>query len=443
MNDATASDPQAHVSEILRVLCGEIGVRPAGTSAERRAAEYVCDQLRCCGVDPCEFEEFACTSVRSANAIVQALPGAGKPLTAEADVLTGSNSTVPHGKMLEFELAWLEMPEQASRLKSGAYLGQAVVIVGSLAEQGRHYQALIRSGASLVIWADDRLPFGWTKSDGMIPAWTRKYGGVPMVGIAYRTAYEWRLRGVSRIRARVDSRLEKGVSQNVVGTLHGRSDDETIIVGCHHDTQRRTVGADDNASGVATLLLIAQSLARMVKQRGKRLRRTVRFVSFGCEEQLSVGARRYCEQHRSDMKRCRLMVNIDSIGSPMGHTQLLAGGSDALAAWGCRWMEKSDIRVRLSREVFPFADHFPFTALGVPALWLYRPNCAGGRWQHHSVYDTPEQVSAEMIAQLGGALAALVAEAANRSTLPFRRGVSKSEFAEIRRMAKDMFAMQV
>ena len=52
----------------------------------------------------------------------------------------------------------------------------------------------------------------------------------------------------------------------------------TVVVGAHYDSVAETVGADDNASGVAAAL----ELARMLQ--GSKLRRTVRFVLFVNEE---------------------------------------------------------------------------------------------------------------------------------------------------------------
>src|SRR5512134_686095 len=56
---------------------------------------------------------------------------------------------------------------------------------------------------------------------------------------------------------------------NLIAELTGSSSPEKIlIIGAHYDTVRTTPGADDNASGVAGLLGLAQSLA------GSRLRKT-------------------------------------------------------------------------------------------------------------------------------------------------------------------------
>lgn len=52
----------------------------------------------------------------------------------------------------------------------------------------------------------------------------------------------------------------------------------TVIVGAHYDSVAGTVGADDNATGVAAVL----ELARMLQ--GSKLRKNIRFVLFANEE---------------------------------------------------------------------------------------------------------------------------------------------------------------
>lgn len=66
---------------------------------------------------------------------------------------------------------------------------------------------------------------------------------------------------------------------NIIAEVKGREgSDGIIVIGAHYDTVAGTPGADDNASGVATLLELARLTVRMP------LERTVRFVAFGLEE---------------------------------------------------------------------------------------------------------------------------------------------------------------
>ncbi len=53
---------------------------------------------------------------------------------------------------------------------------------------------------------------------------------------------------------------------------------ELVVVGAHYDTVPTTPGADDNASGTAAMIEIARAL------KGKKLKRSLRFVAFVNEE---------------------------------------------------------------------------------------------------------------------------------------------------------------
>lgn len=67
--------------------------------------------------------------------------------------------------------------------------------------------------------------------------------------------------------------------RNIEVDLYGREKRaEIIVIGAHYDTTWLTPGADDNASGIAGLLEIANSL------KDKRFPRTIRFIAFANEE---------------------------------------------------------------------------------------------------------------------------------------------------------------
>jgi len=71
--------------------------------------------------------------------------------------------------------------------------------------------------------------------------------------------------------------------------------DEIVVVGAHYDTVAHTPGADDNASGVAAMLALAEGLAKAEPER------TLRFVAFTNEEPIyfqtdAMGSRVYARQ---------------------------------------------------------------------------------------------------------------------------------------------------
>lgn len=87
----------------------------------------------------------------------------------------------------------------------------------------------------------------------------------------------------------------------------------TIIVGAHYDSVAETVGANDNASGVAATM----ELARLLQ--GSKLRRTVRFVFFVNEEPPyfqtnDMGSLVYARQLRRDNVPVSAMISVETIG---------------------------------------------------------------------------------------------------------------------------------
>lgn len=90
--------------------------------------------------------------------------------------------------------------------------------------------------------------------------------------------------------------LVEGVSCKNIETELAGSSTEIIIVCAHYDSVTGTVGADDNASGVAATIEIARLL------KGKHLAKTIRFVLFGTEEPPYFSSKEMGSYHYA--KRC-------------------------------------------------------------------------------------------------------------------------------------------
>lgn len=123
--------------------------------------------------------------------------------------------------------------------------------------------------------------------------------------------------------AKVDSKGTK--VKNVIGVLEGEGPlaDETIVVGAHYDhlgmggagsmafgTHAIHNGADDNASGTATVLEMARRLAR----RTDPLPRRVVFMAFSAEELGLIGSAYYVNHPLFPLDKTVAMVNFDMVG---------------------------------------------------------------------------------------------------------------------------------
>jgi hypothetical protein len=424
---------ESKIGAHLQELCLKIGDRRAGSAGDRAAADYVLGQFRWAGLTQEHREPFPAVWVARAEADLAI--GVGTKLNrVSARVLAGSPSTTG-ARALESELVWVEMPEQATRLLQPSLRGKVIVLFGPMPTRADLHQSLVACRPAAVIHVDDRLPFNWVKDDGVYPVWARRYGMPPTVTIPYQAAWKLRKEGANRARVRITAELKECVSHNVVAEIAGRRPElPLVLLGAHHDTQCNNTGADDNASGVAALISLAEILART------RSLRTVRFVSFGAEEQLSVGSAFYAKAHRREMAKVGVVLNLDSVASPLGHHWIIRAGSTQFGRWLLRGLAKHGLDCVEKTAPMPFADHFPFSAFGVPSVTFMRPNMDSGmRWQHHSAQDNLENLSVPELARVIGAVAGVTSALSRSSRWLFGRGVAPEQRAETSRLARELF----
>jgi Zn-dependent M28 family amino/carboxypeptidase len=85
----------------------------------------------------------------------------------------------------------------------------------------------------------------------------------------------------------------------------------TLVLGAHYDSAQGSPGADDNASGVATVL----ELARILKPLENQFRHQILFTTYTLEEdrQLS-GSRAQVARLLKENKKLKLMFNFEMVG---------------------------------------------------------------------------------------------------------------------------------
>jgi hypothetical protein len=414
------SIPPDDIRRHLTVLTRDIGVRLAGSAGERQAADYIATQMRDAGADV-TCEEF---------------PARERVVTGEQiEVLTGgvwrafpcsllSNAPGTGGDVIEAPVAVIDAQTGYQREDLSYLSGKAVLHLGSHIETADHYRRLMAAKPAFLLFVDVRYPGSVVTADGMFPAYVHAYGAVPTASVAYQDAWNWCAQGATAVRLRVTGGMREGVSQNVIGELPGSDPEAGVVyVGAHHDTQADSVGADDNGTGVAAVIALTGVLATLPR------RRTVRLVSFGCEEQLSVGSAVYVRRHRADLAgHGRFMFNFDAFGSLLGWSYLVCNGPDTIAPPFVRRFAEAGEYVKVISELIPYADHFPFVAAGLPIAWLGRDNCTAGRFFHHRPDDDLTRVSCELVARMTTAVGEALVELANADELPFAGGARDGAF---------------
>jgi hypothetical protein len=179
----------------------------------------------------------------------------------------------------------------------------------------------------------------------------------------------------------------KATIKNVVGVLDGEGPhaDETIVLGAHYDhlgfggagslapwTTAIHNGADDNASGTATMLEVARRLAGSAQKPRHRLV----FIAFTGEERGLLGSAHYTRQPRFPLEKTIAMFNLDMVGRLT---------DDKLAVYGTGTATEFDPLVeRLCHEQgfkltkheggYGPSDHSSFYAKKIPVLHLFTGN---------------------------------------------------------------------
>lgn len=415
-----------HVDE----LCRGIGNRQAGTPGEKKAADYIEAQFRSYKLRNVRREEFPCLAWQCGQAELAVKDSKWRDVPCLPVAHTSSTGQDP----VEAPLLYLERAA-ASDLEGKDLRGKIGLVFGLLGEDPDQHRRLLSSGLAGLVFVDDRFQTDTLHAVGMARHWV-DMGTLPSVSVSYPQAWEIVRRGLQRARLSVLAGQFESKSQNVVAEI-GESvgDGPAVVVCAHHDSVIGSVGAEDNASGVACLLEVARRLARV------KPRRTIRFVTFGTEEQLSEGAKHYVLAHRAELGQVRLVLNVDSVASWMGEHQVWVTGVNELARYASGMAKRGQFSATVRRELCPYSDHFPFNLLGIPSLWFNRRNTPTSRWFHHSVDDEPSVLSPRKLVECAEVVYTLISHLADCRSWPFPRKIPPSASAEIRRLARGLYGI--
>ena len=220
-------------------------------------------------------------------------------------------------------------------------------------------------------------------------------------------------------------------NRNVVGLVEGVDPsyrDEWIILSAHYDHEGSSAGrifrgADDDASGVAGLIEIAEAY-QLAAARGVRPRRSILFAAWNSEEQGLLGAWAYTETPLHPLERTVAVLNMDMIGrdeqipnsggprfrglSP----QTAESNRNALNILGySRSPDLRDAAVRANRasrrelrfryddnasNLLRRSDQWPFLYREVPALFLH----TGLHPDYHTERDHPDTLHYEKMTRI-------------------------------------------
>jgi hypothetical protein len=222
--------------------------------------------------------------------------------------------------------------------------------------------------------------------------------------------------------------------RNILAVLPGSDPElkgEYILVGAHYDHvgygNRSNSngpwgyvhnGADDNASGVSTVLELIDALARTEH----RPRRSILFAFWDGEEKGLLGSAHWARNPTVPLANVKLGINVDMVGRLSDHRIEVGGARSAVG------LRKQLSTTRLDKAWLDFSweykdnsDHWTFYQAKIPSIYLH----TGLHDDYHTPSDDVEKINVEGIRLITSYLLEKVAQFAEADSLPAFRNESR------------------
>ena len=202
------------------------------------------------------------------------------------------------------------------------------------------------------------------------------------------------IEGVERIKADVDNQFLKDYECfNVIAKVEGQRHDSCYVFTAHYDHLGNLgkkifyAGANDNASGTATIVTLAEYYAK------NRPLYDMYFIAFSGEDANLRGSTWYAEHPKVPLSQIRYLFNIDMIGdnNPTQYCEVSEEGMRGFRLFEQINSEKKHFESLHRGDLAANSDHYPFAERHVPFIFL--ENEKGDAFQYyHTIFDTYKTV---------------------------------------------------
>lgn len=336
---------------------------------------------------------------------------------------------------------------------------------------GNHYRRIANWKPAAIVWLDDVPAPPPGASLRGLPRPTRRAVGdtMPVVLVAYAALAPLLLEAkldTARLRRPPDSVLRatplgdavmhvRGRVQhlphidpaNVIAILEGSDPvlrNEYVVYTAHYDHlgvgppvngDSIRNGADDNASGTAALLAVAEAFARD----DRRPRRSIIFVFVAAEEFLGLGASYFLDHPPVARSGMVANINADMLGRNWTDTVVVVGLRDSdmglhvdrvLADHPALGLTATDSSTRPNEapNLEGWSDHSAFIGKGMPFLYFY----SGMHSDYHRVTDSAEKIDFEKLSRISRLMHRVGYAIANADDRPKWNPASYRRLVELR-----------
>jgi hypothetical protein len=194
---------------------------------------------------------------------------------------------------------------------------------------------------------------------------------------------------------------------------------ELVIIGGHFDSWHGATGATDNGAGS----IVMMEVMRILKKLNLDMKRTVRIILWGGEEQGLFGSLSYVNKNVAEFSTMKPMRDYDRISAYYN----LDNGSGKIR--GIHLQNNPQLRPVFKQWLAPFkdlegstvsiknsgyTDNEPFDIVGIPAFQFIQDELNYESRTHHTNADTYDELSEADLKQASTIIASLVYNTANR-----------------------------
>lgn len=208
----------------------------------------------------------------------------------------------------------------------------------------------------------------------------------------------------SKASLSIDTLTLEMKGHNVIGYINNKAKN-TIIIGAHYDhlgynelggsTYRKQQnekpqihnGADDNASGTAALIELAELLQKSPYRNQNYL-----FIAFSGEEEGLLGSRYFVEHPTIKLEQVNYMLNMDMVGRIDTTKNMMSlSGTGTSPRWDSilPGIQISNLKVKYDPSGTGASDHTSFYNIGIPVLHFF----SGQHSDYHKPSDDWELIN--------------------------------------------------
>lgn len=422
---------RSHVSFLASDLLEGRGTPSRGQDL---AAEYIAAQFRGAGLEPAGDDGYFQTAnwqyaERKPEDVVLSVTAGGTPIVVPAGGATGNFlDPVALPATPAVFMAWKDALDN-SEAANGKVL---VVPAAPLPGAARILHEKLKSKPALVIMIDREKRHGAGTGGWLVdPEQASVKGGPPVLVLHASDAAGALEKGGALVTARVAAAALRPVKlRNVVGVLRGSDPalkNTYVLLTAHHDhvgMRNGEVfnGANDDASGVVSVIEVARSLAAQKE----RPRRSIVFMTYFGEELGMLGSKYYARHPLFPLKDSVANLNLeqtgrtdDSEGAQVNALAMTGFDFSTVGEMLRKPAEQAGIRLwkhaSFSDQFFGRADNQSLADAGVPAHTL---SVAYGFPDYHGKDDTWDKLDYDNMARVTRMLALGTAAIANNPQRP-------------------------